>query len=209
MPRMTLTSLKVDFKSVEVPSEIVEFLKAVDSLVEQHRINTAVTFRGFVPCDYVDVYRCLKGVYDSTQLCGDRFCEWGSGVSIVASLAAMIGYESYGIEFDPELCQVADGICEEFDVPVELVQGSFIPDGVDDLIEEAFAMQDGQLALHTDPDNAYKELGFDVNDFDLIFAYPWPNDIELTCKIFERCAAQGALLLAYLDTNSISLYRKE
>ena len=189
--------------------KVSAFLEAVDDLVEQHRVNTATRFRGFVPSDYVAIYRCLTALYDSHLLCGDRFCEWGSGVSVVASLAAMIGYESYGIEYDGKLCTVAEGIREDFDVPVELVNGSFIPEGVDDLIDDAFATQDGELALHIDPDHAYEEMGYAINDFDLIFSYPWPNDIELTHDIFDRCAAPGAMLLAYYDDESIALYRKE
>ena len=205
---MAVSTIQLDFQSVEVPGEITDFLKAVDSLVEQHRINTATTFHGFVPCDYVAVYRCLRKVYESSLLCGERFCEWGSGVSIVASLAGMLGYESYGIEFNRNLCEVGQGICEEFDVPVELVQGSFIPEGVDDLLEEAYAQQNGSLSLYTDTDQAYSELGYEIRDFDLIFVYPWPNDMELTCNIFERCAAPGALLMTYDASDCISLFRK-
>ena len=206
---MTLNRIEFDYESVATPREIVEFLQAVDDLVEQHRVNTATSFRGFVPSDYVAIYRCLKVLYDSHLLCGDRFCEWGSGVSVVASLAAMIGYESCGIEYDGNLCTVAEGISEDFDVPVELVNGSFIPEGVEDLIDDAFATHDGELALHTDPDRAYEELGYTINDFDLIFAYPWPNDVQLTHEIFDRCAARGAMFLAYYDSDSIALYRKD
>jgi hypothetical protein len=204
---MTLNCIELDYESVATPSEIVDFLRAVDHLVQQYRVNTATTFHGFVPSDYLTIYRCLRLVYDSHLLCGDRFCEWGSGVSVVASLAAMVGYESYGIEYDRNLCTVAAGICADFDVPVTLVNGSFIPEGVEDLIENAFATYDGELALHTDPDHAYQEIGYDVNDFDLIFAYPWPNDLELTLEIFDRCAARGAMLLAYYCDDLIALYR--
>jgi len=206
---MTLSCIELDYESVATPTQVAEFLRAVDGLVEQHRVKTKASFRGFVPSDYSDIYRCLKLVYDSEMLCGNRFCEWGSGVSIVASLAGMIGYESFGIEYDSELSAVAQGICEDFDVPVELVNGSFIPEGVDDLIDDAFALHDGELALHTDSDRAYEELGYAIDDFDLIFAYPWPNDVELTQNIFDRCAAQGAMLLVYYGADSIALYRKD
>lgn len=206
---MTLKRVEFDYETVAVPNEIAAFLRAVEGLVEQHRVNTATSFRGFVPSDYVAVYRCLRVVHDSELLCGDRFCEWGSGVSVVASLAAMIGYESYGIEYDDALCKVGEAIAEEFDIPVEIVRGSFIPDGVDDLVDEAFATHDGDLALHTDSDRAYEEMGHAINDFDLIFAYPWPNDIELIHRIFDRCAARGAMLLAYYSNDSVGLYRKQ
>lgn len=205
---MTLKTIERNFESEAIPAEVVEFLRAVANVVEQHRVNTSRTFRGFVPSDYDLAYRCLKVVYDSNLLCGDRFCEWGSGVGVVASLASMIGYEAFGIEYNPTLCTVADQIREEFGLSVELVEGSFIPDGVEDLIDDAFATYDGELALHTEPDRVYDELGYAIDDFDLIFAYPWPNDLELTIEIFDRCAAEGALLAYYDGKDSIGLFRK-
>ena len=205
---MTLNRIDFDYATVTTPDDIVEFLRAIDPFVEQHRVNTSTKFRGFVPSDYRAIYSCLRAIYDSHLLCGDRFCEWGSGVGVVASLAAMVGYESYGIEYDATLCMVAEAIREDFDLPVQLVNGSFVPDGVQDLIEEAFVTHDGELSLHTHPDHAYVEIGCTVKDFDVIFAYPWPNDVELTHEIFDRCAAQGAMLLANYGDCSITLYRK-
>ena len=206
---MTLKCIEFDYKSIAIPNEIVEFLQAVEYLVEQHRVDTPIKYRGFVPSDYRMIYQCLKAVYDSHLLCGDRFCEWGSGIGVVASLAAMVGYESYGIEYNGKLCSVAEGICEEFDIPARIVNGSFVPNSVEDLIDDAFATNDGELGLHTDPDCAYEEIGHDVNDFDLIFTYPWPNDVDLTQRIFDRCAAQGGMLLAYYHDESIALYRRD
>ena len=205
---MTLRCIDFHYKSVAIPTEIIEFLRSTNALVELHRISGGMSIRGFVPSDYTAIYQCLKVVYDTQLHTGSRFCEWGSGVGVVASLAAMIGFESFGIEYDNNLCTVAEGIREKFAVPFEVVNGSFIPAGVEDLIDDAFAAQNGELALHTDPDLAYEEMGYAINDFNLIFAYPWPNDVELTCEIFDRCAAQGALLLAYYECGSIALYRK-
>lgn len=205
---MALNCVELDYESVAVSQEIVEFLRATEHLVERHRVKVPQTFRGFVPSDYLSIYASLKVVYESNLLCGDRFCEWGSGLGVVASLAAMVGYQSYGIEYNDELCTVARGICEDFDVLVHLVNGSFIPNGVEDLIEDAFATFDGELALHTEADHAYDEIGYAINDFDLIFAYPWPNDTILTIELFDRCAAQGALFLSYHADNSITLHRK-
>jgi hypothetical protein len=206
---MTLNCIEFDYESEATPGEIVEFLRAIEDVVKQHRVNTATSFQGFVPCDYQAIYGCLKALFDSQLLTGERFCEWGSGVSAVASLAAMIGYRSYGIEYDGNLCAAAERIHEDFDISVELVHGSFIPEGVEDLIVDAFAACDGELAMHTDSDRAYEEIDCAINDFDIIFAYPWPNDVEVTLEIFDRCAAQGAMLLAYYDVDSIALYRKE
>ena len=205
---MTLRSIDIDYKSVPIPDEIADFLQSVDSLVEEHRVDAVREYHGFVPSDYQTIYRCLKVIFDSHMLTGPKFCEWGSGISIVASLAAMIGYDSFGIEYDGRLNRVAEGIRKKFNVPVQLVQGSYVPDGVEDLIEDAVAENNGELALHPDADNAYEEIDESINDFDLIFIYPWPNDVELTHRIFDRGAAPGAMLLAYYGVDSIGLYRK-
>ena len=205
---MTLAQIELDFESVAIPRDIRQFLRAVDHRVEKHRVNTATSFRGFVPSDYTSVYRCLKAVYDSNLLCGDRFCEWGSGIGVVASMASAIGYEAYGIECNHELCLVAEELSEEFELGATLINGSFVPPGVEDLIDHAFTSNEGDVALYMESDDAYDEMALEVNDFDLIFVYPWPNDVELTHRIFDRCAASGALLLAYYEHNSISLFRK-
>ena len=46
------------------------------------------------------------------------------------------------------------------------------------------------------------------DDFDLVFAYPWPGDDSLLAELFNRYAAQEALLLTYDQFNSIQLRRK-
>ena len=96
----------------------------------------------------------------------------------------------------------------DFEIPVEFVNGSFIPPGADRIIDEAYADCDGALSLEPHADSAYDELGLEVMDFDLVFAYPWPNDEELTAALFDRFAAGGALLLTYNDTGAVRLRRK-
>jgi Histone methylation protein DOT1 len=205
---MSLKRISFDAASVKVPGEVAAFLHAVDGVVEAHRTSTPMSLRGFVPSDYSLVYACLKSLRDSNLLCGDRFCEWGSGVGVITILAAMVGFESCGIEYDEKLCEVAEAMSDEFSIPVKFVPGSFVPEGVEDLIDVAFTTQEGELSLYPDADEAYDELGYAIDDFDLIFTYPWPNDVELTLAIFDRCAARGALILAYHADGSIALHRK-
>ena len=57
-------------------------------------------------------------------------------------------------------------------------------------------------------DDAYQQLDAEIADFDLIFAFPWPNDEELTARMFERFGADGALLLTYCEQDSVRLRRK-
>ena len=99
-------------------------------------------------------------------------------------------------------------LAEDFGISVEFVNGSFISQGADDLVDRAFADCDGGLSLDPHADRAYEELGLEVRDFDVVFAFPWPNEEELTAELFERFAARGALLLTYCDSNPIRLRRK-
>ena len=56
------------------------------------------------------------------------------------------------------------------------------------------------------------ESGLDVDltpdDFDVVFAYPWPDEEYIIEELFARHADAGALLLTYHDSGDIKLRRK-
>lgn len=191
-----------------LPGDVADFLAEADERVGHFRSKNFCGFRGFVPSDFVALYHALREITTSNLMTGSDFCEWGSGLGVVASLAAMLGLDAVGIEIDRDLVDGANELANDFDIPVEFVNGSFIPQGADSLIDSAYAECDGALSLDAHADAAYDELGLEVRDFDLIFAYPWPNDEELTASLFERFAAPGALLLTYDEANSVRLRRK-
>ena len=121
----------------------------------------------------------------------------------------MLGFKSHGIEIEQELVDAAQQLAEDFDLPTHFVQGSFIPAGAETYAEQAYAANSSEfLWVVTDADAAYEELGLELDDFDLVFAYPWPGDDSLLAEIFDRYAAQEALLLTYDQFNSIQLRRK-
>ena len=64
------------------------------------------------------------------------------------------------------------------------------------------------LMLVTDADDAYDELGLGPHDFDIVFAYPWPGEECLIEGLFEKYAAEEALLMTYNQYNSVRLRRK-
>ena len=49
----------------------------------------------------------------------------------------------------------------------------------------------------------------DLGDFDLVFAFPWPNDEPFMKEIFGRFSGDGALYLTYGDAEDVYLYRNE
>ena len=92
---------------------------------------------------------------------------------------------------------------------VEFATGSFIPPGGDRLVDEAYSRLGSDCFwLITDSADAYEELGLDADDFDIIFAYPWPNEEHILEMLFQRYAADGALLLTYNQHNAMRLQRK-
>ena len=68
---------------------------------------------------------------------------------------------------------------------------------------------DGDFAwLSTVGGSGYEELGLGPDDFDIIFAYPWPDEERLTGALFERYARAGAVLLTYHGGDDLRLRRK-
>lgn len=158
----------------------------------------------FVACDFVMADRALRAVVDAGLAPGPVFCEWGSGFSVVAGLAAMHGLASHAIEIHRDLVDEGYHLLRDHGVDVELVQGSLVPEEGDEIVDE-MASQDW---LKTNEHPAYDELGIDVSDIDLIFAYPWPGEEGLIEALFDAFAADGALLLTYHGMNEVKLQRK-
>jgi len=149
---------------------------------------------GFVPSDHVLVYRALLALRGGDALSGTRFCEWGSGLGIVAGLAASCGYEAHAIEIEGDLVAAGEELSADHELEVEHVAGTFVPEGSEDLAvgagEDLDWLQQGGADGH-------ELLDRDPDEFDLIFAYPWPGEEEIVFSLFERHAGSGALLLTY------------
>jgi protein-L-isoaspartate O-methyltransferase len=136
-------------------------------------------------------------------------CEWGSGFGVVASLASMLEYNVCGIEIERDLVDASRRLADDFGLPVEFVHGSFIPAGAEAFADEILADNGADfICTVTDADDAYDRLGLDPDDFDVFFVYPWPGEEGLIESLFEKYAADGALLLLYGQFDSVRLRRK-
>ena len=156
----------------------------------------------FVPCDFVRAYGALRAAAAAAP--GRRFCEWGSGFGVVAGLAALLDFDACGIEIDADLTAAARRLADDFGLPVEFACGSFVPPG-----GEACLDAGGAYAwLATGAGDGYDELGLGPDDFDVIFAYPWPDEEAAVAALFGRYAAAGALLLTYHGGEGFRLRRK-
>ncbi|QDV53195.1 hypothetical protein Enr17x_52670 [Gimesia fumaroli] len=209
LPDVPLVEIELLNHDSFLPDEIVAFLHEADLRVSQILQASPRRAPGFVPSDYKTVYHALQAITVGNLAPGNSFCEWGSGFGVVASLAAMLEFMACGIEIEEELVDASRRLADDFGLPVEFVQGSFIPSGAESCAEEAYVDNNATYSwLITDAEDGYEELQLDLDEFDVVFAYPWPGEDYLISSLFEKYAAEGALLLTYDYPESVYLRRK-
>lgn len=173
----------------------------IDTLVEARHEQPIV---GFVPSDFAQVYRALECVDRMMLAPGRRFVEWGSGVGVVTCLAAMLGFDAVGIEIEPELVEASRQLADEHGVEVQFVEGSLLPAGAERLLD-----RQGDIAwLRSDGPDAYAALDLEPDDFDVVFAYPWPGEEQIIFDLFDRYASTGAVLITFHGQEGIRMQRK-
>jgi hypothetical protein len=203
-----LKTVPLSFDHIELPSDVVDFLDDLNRRVEAFIKDKPFAKDGFVACDHSEIAKALIAIQDLGICPGNVFCEWGSGFGGVASVASLLGFESYGIEINREVFEHSVELASDYGLDVELIEGSFIPIGSDDLIDEAYLENDGDLTLESHYDDAYQEIGKEVADFDVTFVFPWPNEAPLLANIFQRFGADGALLMTFNDFSGLKVERK-
>ncbi len=166
-------------------------------LWNQH--ENAPAFEGYVGSDFEAALRTLE----SYQGRASTFLEWGSGLGVVAIMAARLGFEACGIEIQPELVALADSLAKKYDADVQFACGSFVPDEFEANLIEG----DEFYRTATTAGAGYDELDRELRDFDLVYAYPWPDEQLLFRSIMRRCGAPGAVLISYDNREGISTYR--
>jgi hypothetical protein len=185
-----------------LPHPLRRFLAEADKRVDEMLKDALIP--GFVPGDYEGLAKLLAALLDGPTLRGTCFCEWGSGLGVATGVAGLTGYDAYGIETEWPLVEAARQLADDFDVPAEFAHGSYIPPA-----GEEFVMKSGNYSwLHTDADHTYHDLGLDVDDFDVIYAYSWPDEEQVAADLFERYGGVGAILVSYRGGDGFRLRRK-
>ncbi len=154
----------------------------------------------FVPADYGRVQAALV----SLRAPGQLFLEWGSATGVITIMADLLGYEAYGIECDAKLVDVARRLAEKFGSRARFAVGSFLPTGY------AFKPRDGDGRLGTIGDGAsgYLELGHPLEDFDLVYAYPWGGEEPMMHDLMRSYGGKRARLLLHGSTGGVQVYRE-
>ncbi|MBI1312629.1 hypothetical protein GC176_15155 [bacterium] len=203
---MALKSLTVSIQRRPIPRSIERFLHDADDRVNDYMANGRTRVSGFVPCDFVAAWHTLRTIVDHNLAAGQMFCEWGSGFGVVACLASLLGFDSYGIEIEERLIEESRDLADAHGLPVEFALGSFIPDGTAQVLDEEYSTESFWLSDEIAP--AYDELELWPEDFDIVFAYPWPNEEPAIDRMFDRTAGTGALLLTYSQLDEVRIKRK-
>lgn len=147
------------------------------------------TWHPFVPSDYERVLETLAGMQPA------RFLEWGSATGVITIMADLLGFEAYGIEQDGDLVTVARALAGRYQSRAQFALGSFLPTGYQWKPKSGDARK-GTLG---DGASAYGSLGHSLEDFDVVYAYPWSGEEALMLDLIQSYGGKRARLLLHGD----------
>ena len=168
-------------------AEFRELWRVADDLWTEGEADAA--FRAYVSADYEEVYRWLVRLRGTTT----SFLEWGSGLGVVTMMASRLGFDAWGIEAEEELVQHSWDLASRFAPNAQFAQGSFVPDE----FEWNPAAGDESINTSLDLADAYDQLGMELLDFELVYAYPWPTEHPLLHHILKEFGCDNVALLTY------------
>jgi hypothetical protein len=170
-----------------------EIWRRFDREVRRHE------FHPFVPADYERMLRLLLEL----RAPGLRFLEWGSATGVITIMADLLGFEAYGIELDPELVEIARGLAARFGSGARFAAGSFIPPGY----RWTPRTGDGRTGTIGTGASGYAELGHALDEFDLVYAYPWDGEEPLMHDLLRARGRTGARLVLHGGAEGVRVYR--
>jgi len=144
-------------------------------------------FHPFVPADYGYVLASLLPLAQP----GRRFMEWGSATGVITIAADMLGFEAYGIELDADLVDTARHLAQKYHSKARFAAASFLPAGY----VWRPTVGDGRLGTIGDGPSGYLELGHALDEFDVVFGYPWGGEEGMMLDLMTRYGRKDAVLL--------------
>ena len=201
---MRLVEIELAITPDEIPASVVALLADANEQIEQLEDESRASIPAFVPSDFELVYRALAGINSGNLATGRRFLEWGSGNGVVTCMAVLLGFDAAGIEIEPKLVRLAEQLAGKYRLAAQFACGSFVPAGSEPRLDFASDV----TWLSSGGSDGYAELQLDPDDFDIVFAYPWPGEEQVIFDLFADHAAAGALLLTYHGQEGLRLQRK-
>jgi hypothetical protein len=201
---MPLVEVELSLSADDVPENAARLIAHARRYVAALEDESKSSIPAFVPSDFELVYRALAAIKAGRLAAGRRFIEWGSGVGVVTCLAALVGFDAVGIEIEATLVEMAEELAGSHGIASQFARGNFVPPGAEPSIDWSADV----AWLSTGGPDGYAELELEPDDFDLVFAYPWPGEEQVIFNLFADAAATGALLLTYHGLDGIRLQRK-
>ena len=156
-------------------------------------------FHPFVAADYEVVLKALSAHRGP----GLRFLEWGSASGVITIMADLLGFEAYGIELDSSLVATARGLAEKFGSGARFAAGSFLPTGYRWRPSDG----DGRTGTVGAGTSGYLQLGRSLDDFDVVFGYPWGGEEAMMLDLMASYGRPDALLLLHTVNDGVKAYR--
>ncbi|MBI1810211.1 MAG: class I SAM-dependent methyltransferase [Gemmatimonadetes bacterium] len=166
------------------------------------RFDTEVrdrVFHPFIAADYDVVLTALL----AHRASGRRFLEWGSASGVITIMADMLGYDAYGIELDESLVATARALAARFESSATFVAGSFLPAGYVYNPKGG----DGRTATIGEGESGYLKLHRALDDFDVVFGYPWGGEEPMMLDLMRCYGRPDALLLLHGVNDGVKAYR--
>jgi hypothetical protein len=156
-------------------------------------------FHPFVAADYDAVRAALE--HHCTP--GQRFLEWGSATGVITIMADVLGCDAVGIELDESLVRTARGLAERMQSRARFAPGSFVPGSYRPRpgITRTRSQWTGQ------GESAYPMLGRALDDFDIVFGFPWGDEAPMMLDIMKQYGSGDALLMLYSIDDGVQLFR--
>ncbi len=161
--------------------------------------GNAPAYALYVSADYMAIFEKLCELRGRVE----TILEWGSGLGVVTIMANRLGFDAYGIEAEADLVKLAEGLATKYSATPRFAIGSFIPAE----FEEDFGAGEEFGRTLTNLVPAYEELDMELRDFDLVYAFPWPDEHGIYRSIMKRHANRNALYMRYDAREGLSLTR--
>lgn len=153
------------------------------------------SFHPFVAADFdvvLDTLVTLREPPDRPHRNGPpTFIELGSGQGVITIMADMLGFDAAGIELDAGLVDTARRLADRHGSRARFVAGSFLPAGY----RWKAASGDSRMGTIGSGPSAYRELGRALDDFDVVYAYPWEGEAPIIRDLVRRYAHPRARLV--------------
>lgn len=199
-----LAEVELVLSDAPLPERVSRLITSANENIAALEDQSRAAIPAFVPSDFELVYRALVAIKSGNLTTGRRFLEWGSGIGVVACLGVYAGFDSAGIEIEPRLVEIAERLARSHRLAAQFVCGNFMPHDATPLVEFHADVN----WLSTGGTDGYAELELEPDDFDLVFAYPWPGEEQVLFDLFADFAAVGALLLTYHGQEGLRAQRK-